>query len=155
MLNHGRVTARSLARVTGSCVSMAWAASPGKLLLRHSDRLLSDRSSWDSALELTNDVIDELQWWLNAADTWNYYEVVPKAIDIQIYTDASNIGYGGLLVIIYIYIYIYIYYMTTWYQVNGIRVFPFNPGTICDSNGYSGSKKDHIKSKTVEILTDN
>ena len=145
VLNHGRVTARSLARVTGSCVSMAWAVSPGKLLLRHCYRLLSDRSSWDSTLELTNDVIDELQWWLNAADTWNYYEVAPKTIDIQIYTDASHIGYGGLLV-------------GTDHVVSG----EWNRRMSVQSSNYRElfailmvihALKDHIKSKTVEILT--
>ena len=76
---------------------MAWAISPAKLLLRDTYRLLSQRDSWNCILYLNNEVISELQWWLNAAMLWNSYEVRSHNIDFQLITDASHIGYGGVL----------------------------------------------------------
>lgn len=97
VLKKGHVVARYLARITGKCISMAWAVSPGKLLLRATYRLLSERSSWESVLQLTDSVKSELRWWTDIAHLWNAYEVHPRIPDVQIVTDASHIGYGAVL----------------------------------------------------------
>lgn len=147
LLAKGRGTARGLARITGQCVSMAWAISPGKLLLRSSYRLLATRSTWESVVHLTAEVRDELTWWLEAAVSWNMYEVAPTVIDLQLATDASHIGYGG-------------YIVGTDMYTSG----EWNKRVSVQSSNYREllailmsllAFKDTVRGKVVEILSDN
>ena len=97
VLRHTTVKARVLAKTAGLCVSVAWAVSPGKLFLRHLYRLLSTKYSWDDYLLLDEHCVNELEWWLNAIDNWNYREVKNVPVDGQLITDASRTGWGGTL----------------------------------------------------------
>ena len=147
-LNRQKITARDLARITGQCVSMAWAISPGKLLLRACYRLLASRVSWDSVLHVhSKDVQNELLWWLESSHLWNHHEVSPSIIDLQIITDASHIGYGAVLT-------------GTNQCVSG----EWNTRVSTQSSNYRellavlmavSAFKDTIKDKHVEILSDN
>lgn len=96
ILKHQSVSARTLAKALGKCVSVAWVVSPGKLFLRKSYRLLSSRLSWEDKLILTAEVTEELQWWLSSIDYWNAREVCSEIIQAQVFTDASALGWGAV-----------------------------------------------------------
>lgn len=90
-------TARNLARITGQCISMSKAVLPGKLLLRNLYRLLKQRTCWQDVLQLDKSAIADLEWWHAGLKSWNGRAVHDKAIEIQLVTDASSIGWGGFV----------------------------------------------------------
>ena len=97
-LNKGCVSARSLARITGQCVSMAKAVLPAKLLLRNLYRLLQTKLSWRDSLVLDGPSRLDLEWWLDSLSSWNgrCFRGSSKAL-VQVTCDASKTGYGGAI----------------------------------------------------------
>lgn len=95
LLTAGSGTARVIARITGKCIAMAKAIMPAKLLLRNLYRLLATRTGWDSRLTLDDPSIADLHWWLEALVHWNGRAVSNRQVSSQIYTDASQTGWGG------------------------------------------------------------
>jgi hypothetical protein len=91
------VTARRLASITGQCVAMAQVILPAKLLLRTCYRLLKSRSSWSANLTLTQEVRQELSWWIKYVSEWNVSPVVVRPVQAQLVTDASHIAWGATL----------------------------------------------------------
>lgn len=96
-LSKSSLTARRLASITGQCVAMSQVILPAKLLLRASYRLLRQRQSWDSLLEISPEVTAEMTWWLQYVSDWNVCPVVVRPIEMQLITDASHIGWGATL----------------------------------------------------------
>lgn len=90
-----QVKVRVLARILGQCVSMTKAVLPGKLLLRNSYRDIAGKKSWDDFLVLSQPCRDDLEWWNHAIDQWNGHILFPNQIDTQVFTDASNSGWGA------------------------------------------------------------
>ena len=97
VLRKNKVKAKVLAKTAGLCISVAWAVTPGKLFLRHLYRLLGTKDSWNDELWLNDHCVAELNWWLKAVENWNFREIKPHSIDVQIVTDASKTGWGGTL----------------------------------------------------------
>jgi len=93
------MTARVLARITGTCISMTKAVVPGKLFLRNVYRVLAKRQGWDDIVHLDSPAIKDLSWWLDALgpEGWNLEPLQVRPIDIQIQTDASHTGWGASL----------------------------------------------------------
>ena len=92
------VSAKVLAKTAGLCVSTAFAVTPAKLFLRNTYRVLSTRASWeDNHLELSNACLEELHWWLNSAETFNFKEIKHLQIDNQLKVDASGLCWGAVL----------------------------------------------------------
>ena len=91
------LSARSLARISGQCIAMSKAIIPAKLLLRNIYKVLRKRTSWQDKLELDTGCIKDLTWWLNGIKSWNGCAIHHKPIDFQLVTDASHIGWGGVL----------------------------------------------------------
>ena len=96
VLEKGSSSARFIARICGQCISFTKAIIPTKLLLRNLYRLLSSRQSWSDTLQLDNSSINDLNWWVSALDNWNGKPIIKKSIDLQIVTDASDSGWGGV-----------------------------------------------------------
>ena len=96
-LGKGFVAARGLAHIAGKCVSMARAILPAKLMLRNVYRLLKQRQSWQDILLLDTGTITDLSWWSTALSSWNGCTVHPSTIQAQLTTDASSIGWGGVV----------------------------------------------------------
>ena len=92
-----KVTARVLAKCAGLCISTAWTVAPGKLFLRHIYRLLSQKSSWDDLISINKYAMQELKWWLEAIDEFNYREVKLCPIDVSLEVDASALGWGACI----------------------------------------------------------
>lgn len=95
-ISQDSVPARQLAKVLGLCVSVAWVVTPGKLFLRKAYRLLGTKQSWSDSLSLSEDVIQELEWWLNSVNYWNSKEICTESIQAQVITDASHLGWGAV-----------------------------------------------------------
>ena len=91
------ITARQLACIVGQCMSMTTAIVLAKLLLRSVYRVLSLRDNWESVFVLTAQARHDLNWWLVTLRNWNGAPSRNCSIDIQIGTDASGKGWGGVL----------------------------------------------------------
>ena len=96
-LNSATISAKSLARIAGQCISMSLAVIPGKLLLRNTYRLLAKRKSWEDRIIIDLETQRDLNWWLHAFKDWNGRVVKQNVIQEQIFTDASAIGWGAHL----------------------------------------------------------
>ncbi len=96
-LKKGRCSARKLASIAGQCISMTRVIVPGKLMLRNIYRLLRQRSSWQHYLDLDSGSILDLKWWIDGLSAWNGLSVYHRTIQLQIITDASAVGWGGIL----------------------------------------------------------
>lgn len=91
------VTARFLARICGMCIAMTKAILPAKLKLRNAYRLLASRKSWSDSLVLSLAARQDLDWWLTALSEWNGAPIQVKAPQLQVATDASGSGWGGVI----------------------------------------------------------
>lgn len=89
------IKARFLARICGQLISFTKAILPTKLLLRNLYSVLQQRSDWASELVLTPSAIRDLKWWQSAINEWNGRPIVKRTVDGQIFTDASDIGWGA------------------------------------------------------------
>lgn len=145
ILKRGCCTARALARVAGRAVAMSLAIVPGKLLLRGVYNLLRTRSSWESKLQLHSAAVEDLQWWLHAATSWNGRYAFGKSPEIQIYTDASHLGWGAVC-------------------QEQVAAGQWNKRVSCQSSNYREimavlmalvTFKSIVAGRTVEIMTDN
>ena len=96
-LKQGTIHARMLAKITGQCISMSKAVPPAKLKVRALYQLLSARTSWSDILCIDEDAKLSLQWWLECMDSWNGAPVKVKPVQCQIFTDASDSGWGPVL----------------------------------------------------------
>ena len=100
VLHKDTVKARQLARVCGQCISMTKAVFPAKLLLRNLYRVLRSKASWQDELVLDEPAREDLRWWYCSISSWNGRSYSPsnsKGAIIQIATDASGSGYGGVV----------------------------------------------------------
>lgn len=96
-LSKETILARTLARIIGQCVATTKAVLPGKLKLRSAYRLPHTKSSWDSLLPWSAAAKSDFLWWIDAFDNWNGCILLPKPIDAQLITDASQVGWGAIL----------------------------------------------------------
>ena len=96
VLNKQFASARVIAKICGQCISFTKAIVPTKLLLRNLYRLLSTRKSWADILYLDTPSVKDLEWWSVALENWNGRPVVKRQIDLQLFTDASDSGWGGV-----------------------------------------------------------
>ena len=96
-LHSHSIPVRTLARIAGQCISMTKAIVPGKLLLRNIYRIIASRDNWDSIVCLDQPSIGDLKWWLHALKGWNRAPLKSKQVEIQVETDASASGWGGLI----------------------------------------------------------
>lgn len=93
-LRLGVVHARLLAKIAGQGIAMSKAIAAGKLKLRSLYALLSTKVSWTDSLVLDEDSREDLEWWLLAAENWNGSPLHSRPIQRQVWTDASNTGWG-------------------------------------------------------------
>ena len=96
-LKRPSISARSLARLAGQCISIAWCVEPAKLMLRGVYRLLTTKSTWTSLLTLDSHTREDLLWWKEAITFWNGKSVCNRPIEAQVITDASHLAWGAVL----------------------------------------------------------
>ena len=95
-LSKEKIPAKFLAKIGGECIAMMKAIILAKLLLRNMYRTLASRDSWASDLTLDFHCTKDLQWWLDALKNWNGAPLCRTQQQIQIATDASGSGWGGV-----------------------------------------------------------
>ena len=92
-------TARELARLTGTLVSMGLALGPiVRLRTRAIFRLISEAASWNSRLVWSPEAADEVQFWRSQFDTIEHQSIWPTDPEVAAisYSDASDSAWGGL-----------------------------------------------------------
>ena len=92
---------REVARVIGLLVAAIPAVELGKLHYRQLEggkiaALKRERGNFDRPLHLTADMKLDLSWWLDNMDR-HHRLIFRSGTDIDIFTDASNLGWGGHL----------------------------------------------------------
>ncbi len=92
------VSVRAIARIAGLCTSISRAVAPTRMMTRHLYRLIAKRKSWNGKLHISEAARRELEWWIDALDTWNGQAFVDHtAADLMMDTDASDSGWGAVL----------------------------------------------------------
>ena len=95
--------ARSLARTVGRISSMHNVlGGTGRLHTRFLYYVIDSRSSWNSLVVLSNQAIEEVEFWMSSIDklnkqNWSRFPEISPNFDSFIWSDASATGYGGLL----------------------------------------------------------
>jgi hypothetical protein len=56
---------------------------------------LKKKSSWEGKILLSELAIQDLKWWKDVMEHWDGKVVIPSKADLILYTDASNLGWGG------------------------------------------------------------
>ena len=64
-------------------------------MLRSVYKLIKNKITWETKLELDVNARNDLLWWYNSLERWNGKVILPSEIDGQLVTDASQIGWGG------------------------------------------------------------
>ena len=94
------VSARNLASIVGSVISMSLAIGPvARFMTRSMYTLLETRLSWWELIEITSEAKDELEFWQTSYAEYNCQPIrhSPSAVRV-VYSDASDTGYGGFVV---------------------------------------------------------
>lgn len=90
---------REVARVTGLLVAAFPAVEMGKLHYRELEAgkiaaLQDAQGNFDSYMDITLGMRSELQWWIDNIST-QVRRILRPGTEIDVYTDASNTGWGG------------------------------------------------------------
>lgn len=94
--------ARKLAGTIGLMNSVCKAMSPGMLMTRCllanlSQALIANRCNWDTTIvKLWDTAREELLWWSEEMTKYNGRPFKQATTEMTIYTDASEIGWGGV-----------------------------------------------------------
>jgi len=92
------VPVRRVARIAGLLTSISHAVAPTRMMTHRLYRVISTRTTWNSAVHITAAARLDLEWWLDALDTWNGQAFVDRtAADYTMDTDASDLGWGAVL----------------------------------------------------------
>ena len=101
-----KLTIRQLAGLVGKLQSMSMAMEQVRL---HLNGLLKNLKyglfagqksgqMWTHKVYLNHQSLSDLQWWTGEAAQWNGKSLLPKVFHKTVYTDASNTGWGGIVV---------------------------------------------------------
>lgn len=92
-------SAREIARVAGLIISMGPAVGPlSRLFTRRMYKFVQESDSWDRRIPLTDDVSEEIKFWIDNFNFINGYAIKSKhACTKIVYSDASAHGYGGFV----------------------------------------------------------
>jgi len=53
---------------------------------------------WDELLQVPNKVVNEILWWIMFMRGWNGNSIIPTEATADLFSDASDHGYGGHLI---------------------------------------------------------
>lgn len=100
----GRViTLRKLAGIIGKLNSLSQALESVRLHLTGLHRALRyglrhrTKDGWASPILLKGQALNDLKWWKESSLEWNGKTLLPLKIHRTLYTDASDSGYGGIV----------------------------------------------------------
>jgi hypothetical protein len=89
--------AKRVARVAGLCISLSKVVGLMQLLMKNLFRDLKQKSNWKAKILLSQEAIKDLKWWKHVMEHWDRKIVVLSKVDLVIFTDASNSGWGDTL----------------------------------------------------------
>lgn len=101
LLYKERDSIREVARITGLMVAAFPAVTMGKLHYRELEKgkiaaLQKENGNFDKIMCITRDMKVDLTWWVNNIATQSR-QIIRTGTEVEIYTDASSSGWGGLL----------------------------------------------------------
>ena len=99
------LTVRQLAGLIGKLQSLAIAMDQTRLRLagllqaqrEATRRFTQGPVGWERKVLLTEAAMADLTWWVNEAVAWNGKTLLPLEFHKTVYTDASDTGYGGVV----------------------------------------------------------
>lgn len=101
LFHRSRDTIRNVAKVIGYLVAAVPAVEMGKLHYRYLEMakisaLQRTGGNFDKWMDITSDMKTDLLWWIDNVAVQDR-KIFRPGIDLEIYTDASNLGWGGCL----------------------------------------------------------
>ena len=92
--------AKQLASVIGKITSMSLAlGSVTRLMTRSLYATLNSRVGWYHQVDLTDEALQEIEFWLTEISNFNGQQIWSKLSAVRVvYSDASSTGYGGYVV---------------------------------------------------------
>jgi len=103
LISSATISIQELAEAIGLLVSSFPGVLYGPLFYRHLEHdktmaLRQNKGNYQAHIKLSQDSLAELQWWCNNIETADYPICTPNAkIDVTLYTDASNKGWGAVM----------------------------------------------------------
>ena len=100
----GKPTARTLASLVGTIISMGLALGPvARMRTRSIYSVINKASFWDQKVSLSAEALNETKFWSECLGDYNGQPIWPidPSIKIMTYSDASNTAWGGYVVHIY------------------------------------------------------
>jgi hypothetical protein len=98
MVNKGAATVRQLSSFIGKTNAMTAAIFPARLRSQHLLQLknasLATGKQWTDVVDLTAEAKEDLLWWKTGLRTWNGQCWIPPQTAMDVYTDASDSGWG-------------------------------------------------------------
>lgn len=95
---NGSVSLRNLSSFIGKAMAMTAAVFPARLmcqrLLQVKNDALRAGYKWTDKIQLSPDALDNLSWWIDNLKEWNGLTWLPQRPDFDVYTDASDKGWG-------------------------------------------------------------
>jgi ribonuclease HI len=149
LLKKPTATIREVAKIIGLIVASFSAVEYGKLHYRQLEinkiyALQKSYGNYDSLMEITNDMKTELHWWIENLSL-QVRHIFKKPVEIEMYTDASRLGWGAKLGKCKI--------GGRWnntetnYHINALELLAINYALK--------AFKDNLQDKHVKIFTDN
>ena len=94
------IPARQLASIIGKVISMSLGLGPiTRLMTRSLYADLNKRTGWCQRLHLSEEALQELEFWANQLESFNGQSIWPRPSAVRfVYSDASASGYGGYIV---------------------------------------------------------
>jgi len=98
MAQKGTATVRQLSSFIGKTQAMLGAVFPARLqtrnLLQIKNEALAAGRQWSDMIPITIEATKDLLWWRTNLRSWNGHTWIPRNTDIDVYTDASDDGWG-------------------------------------------------------------
>ena len=98
LLHRQSCTIRNLEAFIGKVHSMTMTVFPARLKTRHmlttKIKALKKFKTWSSPIVIPTEAKEELFWWLDHLQSWNGQSFLPSSPQVEIFTDASNSGWG-------------------------------------------------------------
>lgn len=98
MLSKVSCPIKQVASFIGKAQSLLMAVFPARLKTRHllalKNRTIRHHKAWHKLVELPHQARLELEWWRDNLRTWNGKSFLPQLPEAELYTDASDLGWG-------------------------------------------------------------
>lgn len=90
-----KVEARALARICGHLLSVRLAVTPARIFSRALYAALNEAEAWNSKLELSQEAVQELDFWIDSLHKFNGRRMIRAPSTLYLFTDASEDGWGA------------------------------------------------------------